>query len=407
MKSFDVVVIGGGTGGICTAARLRRAAPRLSVAVVEPSGNHFYQPAFTFVACGLMPPELSARPMSDVIPEGCTWIRDAVSSIEAENNQIQLSGGEKITYRALVVSPGLSVDLDSVSGLADALNDRKQPVCSIYDPANIGKFRDLISQFIGGTIIFSLPSGPLKCSAATLKILILADDILRNSGVREMSRLIFVTPYSSIFGIAGFAETMNDVFKKRGVDVLFEHEVLKIDSRNQVLHLTPSTEAAAQRNIKSLKYDVAHITPHMKAPQFIAASNLHHSEGRFQSWLDVNPLTLQHTRFINIFGVGDVAGIPNIKTASAARAQAKVAAENICFLFKKGAQLPLPRKYNGYSLCPLVTGIGQALHPELGYDGQLLPSLPVNPYVPRNSLWFYNIKVLPRLYWNFMIKGIL
>lgn len=407
MKNFDVVVVGGGTAGICTAARIRRLESRLSVGVIEPSGNHFYQPAFTFVASGLMAPKLCARPMNDVIPKGCTWIRDTVGLIDAGQNQIHLSGGEKVGYKALVVAPGLSVDFESISGLPEALNDRRHPICSIYDSNNLQKFSELMAQFIGGTIVFSLPAGPLKCPSASLKILILADDILRNSGTREVARLVFITPYSSLFGVQGFVQTMNQVFHKRGIDVLFEHEVTKVDLRNQVVHLNAVSESAAQRNIKSIKYDLAHITPRMRAPQFISASELHHQEGHFQNWLDVDPLTLQHRKYINIFGAGDVAGLPTIKTATGARVQAEIVAENICFLFKKGTQLPLPRKYNGYTCCPLITGIGQVIHPEVGYEGKLLSSLPFNPFVPRKSLWYYNTNILPKLYWNFMVKGLL
>lgn len=407
MKGFDVVIIGGGTAGICAAARIKRSSPKLSVTIIEPSGNHFYQPAFTFIAAGLMNPQHIARPMSDVIPEGCAWIRDTVSVIDAEQNQIHLSGGEKILYKALIVAPGLSVDFESIAGLPDALNDRRHPVCSIYDTTNLKKFSELFSQFIGGTVVFSMPSGPLKCPSASLKIMILADDLLRKAGVREVTRMIYVTPYSSLFAVDGFSQTMTEVVRKREIDVLFEHEIAKIDLRNQTLHVAPSTEAAAQRNIKTIKYDLAHVTPRMKAPQMIAESNLHHQDGYFQNWMNVDPQTLQHQKFINIFAAGDVAGLPTMKTATGARAQAEVVAENICFLFKKGAQAPLPRKYDGYTCCPLITEIGRIIHPELGYEGKLLSKIPLNPFVPRKSLWVYNTSLLPKLYWNFMLKGLL
>jgi len=407
MKAFDVVIVGGGTGGICTAARLKRAAPKLNICLIEPSGNHFYQSMFTFVGSGLMPPTLVSRPTSDLVPAGCTWIRDTVSLIEAEQSQISLSGGEKLNYRVLVLAPGLALDIDSISNLGEALNDRRHPVCSIFDSANLEKCANLISQFMGGTMVFSMPSGPIKCPSAPLKILNLADDILRRSGVREVSRVIFITPYSNLFVVNGYAQALAEVAKKRGTEILFEHEVSKIDIRNQELHVSARTEAAAQRNIKTIKYDFAHITPQMKSPQFVTASNLHFPEGPFKNWLKVNPQTLQHADFINIFGVGDVAGVPSLKTGAAARAQAEVVAENILSLFKKGAQTPLPREYNGYTSCPFVTGIGEVMLGEFGYGGKLMPTFPGNPFVPRKSLWFYNTKIMPHLYWNFVLKGII
>lgn len=405
MKGFDVVIIGGGTAGITVAARLKRELKALKIAIVEPSGSHYFQPSFSLVASGLSDAKSSQRPMSAVIPEGCDWIRDAVSLIDAEQQQVTLSGGENIRYRALIVAPGLTLDVEAIVGLNEALHDRRHPVCSVYDPTQLEKCSALVGQFLGGTMVFAIPSTPLKCPSAPLKMLYLTDDLLRKSGVREVTRLIFITPYSHLFGIPGFSQKINHLSRNRGIDVLFEHEVTQIDLRSQELILTARSDAAAQRKIKSVKYDFANITPQMRAPQFIIESNLHHAEGHFKNWLEVHPLTLQHLRYINIFGLGDVAGLPTLKTGSAARAQANIVAKNVVSLFRKGAQVPLPAQYNGYSCCPIFTEVGQAMYPEIGYDGKLLPSFYGDPFSTSRTLWHFNKTLMPILYWNLILKG--
>lgn len=405
MKGFDVVIVGGGTAGITVAARLKRELRVLNIAIIEPSGSHYFQPSFSLVASGLSDIKSSHRPMSGVIPEGCEWIRDAVTHIDADQRQVALSGGEKINYRALIVAPGLTLDVEAITGFTEALHDRRHPVCSVYDPTQLEKCSALTGQFLGGTMIFAIPSTPLKCPSAPLKMLYLTDDLLRKSGVREVTRLIFITPYSYIFGIAGFSQKINHLTRNRGIEVLYEHEVSRIDLRNQELLLEPRSEAAAQRKIRSVKYDFANITPHMKPPQFIIDSNLHHAEGHFKNWLEVHPLTLQHQRYINIFGLGDVAGLPTLKSGSAARAQASVVARNIVSLFRKGAQVPLPAQYDGYSCCPIFTEVGQAMHPEIGYEGKLLPSFCGHPFSTRRTFWHFNKSLMPLLYWNLMLKG--
>lgn len=402
---FDVVVIGGGTGGICTAARLKNCLPKLNIGIIEPSGTHNYQPLFTLFATGHVDAKQTHRPMSEVIPKGCHWIRDSVASIVPERNEITLSGGEVAGYRLLVVAPGLVTNFDSIGGLSSALNDRAHPLCSVYDSSNLQKCAKLAKDFLGGTMVFSTPSTPIKCPSAPLKMLFLLEDSLRRSGAREVSRLIFVTPFSSLLGIDGYRETINALVLQRGIEVLFEHEVVSVDQRNREVLLRPCSISAAERNIKSIRYDFAHITPAAQPPRFVADSGLHHADGFFKDWLEVNPLTLQHTRWPNIFGLGDVAGLPSIKTAAAARSQSAVVAANIQALIKSGGKAPLPKQYNGYSSCPIFTSAGEAIQTETGYDGRLLPTFPGNPFQPRKAFWWYNAHILPQLYWKFLIRG--
>jgi sulfide:quinone oxidoreductase len=47
-EHHTIVIVGGGTAGITTAARLIRAGQH-DIAIIEPSSQHFYQPLFTVV----------------------------------------------------------------------------------------------------------------------------------------------------------------------------------------------------------------------------------------------------------------------------------------------------------------------------------------------------------------------
>ena len=49
LESCDVLIVGGGSAGIATAASLLRRRPDLDVRIVEPSEHHYYQPGWTMV----------------------------------------------------------------------------------------------------------------------------------------------------------------------------------------------------------------------------------------------------------------------------------------------------------------------------------------------------------------------
>ena len=86
----QIVIIGGGTGGLMIAAQLLRKNSKLDVAIVEPSEKHAYQPAWTLVGAGTFNYADTFRNEADYIPKGAKWIKDWVNEIDADNNKVQL-----------------------------------------------------------------------------------------------------------------------------------------------------------------------------------------------------------------------------------------------------------------------------------------------------------------------------
>ena len=60
-----------------------------------------------------------------------------------------------------------------------------------------------------------------------------------------------------------------------------------------------------------------HLVPPMSAHQYIADSGLADGAG----YLDVDKFTLRHTKYNNVWGIGDCTNTPNSKTAAAVFSQ--------------------------------------------------------------------------------------
>jgi sulfide:quinone oxidoreductase len=142
----------------------------------------------------------------------------------------------------------------------------------------------------------------------------------------------------------------------------------------------------------------------MSAHRFIRESPLASDEEGQKGWLSVDKYSLQHKKYPNVFGIGDVTGIPNSKTGAAIRKQAPIVAGNVMRLLKGE---PMDPAYDGYSSCPLITGIGKVILAEFGYDGKLLPSFPLDPTKERRIYWILKKDLLPPMYWHGMLKGYL
>jgi hypothetical protein len=98
----------------------------------------------------------------------------------------------------------------------------------------------------------------------------------------------------------------------------------------------------------------------------------------------------------------DAASTTNAKTAAAVRIQAPIVVANL-FAAMKGE--PLPKAYDGYGSCPLTVAYGKIVLAEFAYGGKVTPSFPLDPRVPRRSMWLLKTKLLPWLYWSHMFKG--
>ena len=65
----DIVIVGGGTGGITVAAQLTKGLfNNLDVTIVDPSSKHYNQPAWTLVGARTYRKDATERDEASVIP---------------------------------------------------------------------------------------------------------------------------------------------------------------------------------------------------------------------------------------------------------------------------------------------------------------------------------------------------
>ena len=87
-QKFDVVIVGGGAGGLSTASSLLKRRPDLLLAIIEPSEVHDYQPGWTLVGAGVLSQEATRRFEVSLMPSQATWIHQAVTEFHPEENYV-------------------------------------------------------------------------------------------------------------------------------------------------------------------------------------------------------------------------------------------------------------------------------------------------------------------------------
>jgi sulfide:quinone oxidoreductase len=390
-QSFQVLIIGGGAAGITVAAQLKEQNSKLKMAIIEPSENHYYQPAWTLVGGGEYLLEDTVKHQQNLIPSGVTWIKDYADKIDADNNQVTTKTGTVYNYQYLVVCPGITIDWDKIKGLREYLG--KDGVTTNYTKETAPYTWEVIQDFKGGTALFTFPAGAIKCPGAPQKIMYLAEEAFTRQGVREKTKIVYGNATGKMFGVPAYCTPLEKIVDRKNIDVKYNHNLIEIkgDTKEAVF-------ASGDGDTVTIKYDMLHVSPPMTTYDFIKQSSIANEQG----WVDVDQYTCQHKKYSNVFGLGDSSSLPTSKTAAAIRKEAPVVVANILALMNKKTPQD---KYNGYACCPLITGYGKTIMAEFDYDKKPLPSFPLDPTIERESMWFVKKYILPWLYWNRMLKG--
>ncbi|MFN8550572.1 MAG: FAD/NAD(P)-binding oxidoreductase [Candidatus Obscuribacterales bacterium] len=393
-KAERIVIVGGGTAGISVAARLRKSLFGTEIVIVDHAQKHYYQPLWTLVGAGVFPVSESVRNEETCIPDGVKWIRERVLQLHPNENTIESESGQRLEYSILVVCPGLQINWSRIKGLEQALSDRSSGVCSNYSYDHVEKTWENIRSFKGGTAIFTQPNTPIKCGGAPQKIAYLAEDYFQQQGIRNKCKVIFASGQPHIFAVQKYATALEKVIERKKIKTHFKFNLTEINGEKK----EATFENLEDKSSTTLSYDMIHVTPPMGPPDFIKESPLADSAG----WVDVDKQTLQHSRYKNVFSLGDAANLPTSKTGAAIRKQAPVVVANILSVL---GETPPVSHYDGYTSCPLVTGYKSMILAEFDYALQPQETFPFDQSQERYSMYLLKNYVLPVFYWDGMLKG--
>lgn len=233
----------------------------------------------------------------------------------------------------------------------------------------------------------------MKCAGAPLKMTFMLRDRLLRAGSLDRARVRFMSAPSTVFGVPAVNANVLQRWHSLGIAVDFQHSLRAVDiGARRAVFMTAGGERLER------PYDFLHVVPPMRAPDAVRHSALAWQDGPLAAggWLEVDKATLQHRRFANVFGIGDVNGTPRGKTAATVKKSAPVVAHN---LVQRIAGRDPDASFDGYTSCPLITREGSAMLIEFDYEGRLTPSLPmIEPLQDSYFAWLMKYRMLKPAY---------
>ncbi len=421
-----IVIVGGGAGAIMVLSRLLNTIKNPDITIIAPNEIHLYQPGQVFVGAGeLKFEELVIDNNRYIDQEKVTWIKDEVAQFDPDNNILITRARERITYEYLVVATGIEYHYEKIKGLSKE-DIGKNGVTSVYlsdlekgtahgATATWEWFQELkkAAKTKKPKVIYTQPNTAIKCGGAPQKMLYLSADYLKQEGLS--AEYTFATNGSKLFSLPAIEKSLEKTQERYDtITNKFKHNLIAIDTKGKKATFEHNYsvkgewdedleeyEMIPQKEEVVMEYDFIHIVPPMAAVSAVANSALAWQKGSAKGWLEVDKYSLQHRRYKNVFGIGDVCGIPKGKTGGSARHHGPIVVGNLISVMKNQK---LQEVFDGYTVCPLKTQYGEIIMAEFNYKGPA-PSFPLAFEKPRWIWWAFDLYMLEPMYKYLMLPG--
>ena len=345
MIGMDVVILGGGSGGLATAGRLKELlGDKVNITIIDRESTFVMGFSLLRIMTGEKTEQEVGVPKEKISQKGIKFVNSEVNEIDATKRNVVKTGRGEFAYDYLVVALGAELAPEKVSGFESAFH--------MYTLEDAKKLRDALSSFKGGQLRLIISSTPFKCPAAPYEAAMLIDDYLRRKGLRDKSDIQVFTPEPLPMPVAGpdIGNAVVSMLSEKGIGFHNNTKVSSIEGGlKQVLFENGLRE----------KYDLLIAVPPHTSPKVVRESDLADASG----WISVDPMKMQ-TKHDKVYAIGDVAaaklrsGMMLPKAATFAFGQAEIVASNIASSIL-GTET---RSWDGFGECFIETGSGKAAY---------------------------------------------
>ncbi|MFN8195313.1 MAG: FAD/NAD(P)-binding oxidoreductase [Nocardioidaceae bacterium] len=259
----DVVVLGGGVSGHTAALHLRRMLGRgggHTVTVVTPNANWNWIPSNIWVGVGKMDKPDVMFPLEPVYRRKGIGYRQAKAvAIRPQGDESDRRGAvdivytgqgragteERLRYDYLINATGPRLRFEATAGLGPDGGHTVSVCTADHATQAAQRLQETIARLKAGeeqTLVVGMGHGTCTCEGAAFEYVFNVDHELREAGVRDRVRLVYLTNEAQLgdfgvdgmtFGQMGFETTSElwtgSLFRERGVEAILGAHVAKVE----------------------------------------------------------------------------------------------------------------------------------------------------------------------------------
>ena len=364
-----------------------------SVTVVDKNDIHDYQPGYLFIPFGINSPDQIRRTKHPFIADGVELLMAEIDRVDAEAKVVTFTDGRTVGYDYLVIASGTTPRPDQTPGMLG--EEWHKSVGEFYTFEGAVALKAAMDRFTGGRLVMHITEMPIKCPVAPLEFVFLADDYLRQRGLRDKTEIVYVTPLDGAFTKPVAARELGSALEKRGIHLESDFMIESVDQEAKLIRSYDEREVA---------YDQLVTIPLNMGADFVARSGL----GDELNYVPVDKHTMQSTAHETIFVLGDASNLPTSKAGSVAHFSVEVFVENFVQL---ASGRPMTHSFDGHANCFIEAGGGKGMLLDFNYETEpLTGSFPFPKVGPMSLLKESRANHLGKLafrwvYWNMLLPG--
>jgi len=309
----NILVLGGGFGGLAAAHTLRKElGSEHKITVVDQQQLFFMGLTKLWVLDGTRAVGEGPGNRTLLSKAGIDFIEAVVTSIDPKRKLVQV-GKRNLGFDYLIIALGADYSPSATVGFSKYAKN-------LYLESGCAEIRDILRSTVTGTITILVCGLPFKCPPAPYEATMIIDAFLRKRGVRDNVKLQIITPEPHPLTILG-AEA------GKVVTNLLEEKTIEYHPSEKVKEIRPKSVLT---EVAEFSHDLVFGVPVHVVPSVIREAGLSDQSG----WIPVDPKTLA-TQCAGVYAIGDCAGPKTPKGPLLPRAgilaeqQGKVVAGNL------------------------------------------------------------------------------